>query len=36
MEIASSTQYNKKIIETSNQPIETKNFLKKVCLVAQK
>jgi hypothetical protein len=32
-ELAGPTQYPKKIISTSNQPIRTKFFPKKVCLV---
>jgi hypothetical protein len=35
-EFAGSTQNKKKIIETLNQPIETKKFSKKVFLVPQK
>jgi hypothetical protein len=34
--LARSTQNHKKIIETPNQPIETKNSQIKVCLVFQK
>jgi hypothetical protein len=34
-EFAGSTQNPKKNIETSNQPIKTKNFPKKVCLVPE-
>jgi hypothetical protein len=35
-EFAGPTQNPKKIIRTSNQPIKTKFFPKKVCLVPQK
>jgi hypothetical protein len=36
MKFAGSTQNVKKMVGTSNQPIRTKNFPKKVCLIRYK